>query len=78
MSKTSTIARMRRNGGLVRIKPDGTQEAIETPSRAPRSAAEIEAAAQRDSENPPLTEVRTGQLLKACRGIPPLSFPNAG
>ena len=67
MSKTSTIVRMHRNGGLVRVKPDGTQEALETPSLAPRSAEEIEAAAVRDPENPPLTEVRAGQLRPAPR-----------
>ena len=61
MSKTATIARMRRNGRLVRVKPDGTEEPLETPALAPRSAAEIEAAAL-DPENPPLTEARTGQL----------------
>ena len=55
MSKTSTIVRMRRNGELVRVKPDGTEEALKTPSLAPRSAAEIEAAAVRGPENPPLT-----------------------
>ena len=62
MSKTSTIARMRRNGRLVRVKPDGTEEPLETPALAPRSAAEIEAAPALDPENPPLTEARTGQL----------------
>jgi hypothetical protein len=55
MSKTTTIARMRRSGGLVRIKPDGTEEALDAPPLAPPSAAEIEAAARRDHENPPLT-----------------------
>ena len=67
MSKTSTIVRMHRNGGLVRVKPDGTQEALETPSLAPRSAEEIEAAAVHDPENPPLAEVRAGQLRPAPR-----------
>ena len=58
MSKSTTIAKMRRSGGLVRIKPDGTEEALDTPPLAPLSAAEIEAAAARDHENPPLTDAR--------------------
>ena len=45
MSKSTTIARMRRNGRLVRVKPDGTEEALDTPPLAPLSAAEIEEAA---------------------------------
>jgi len=64
MSKTSTIARARRNGRLVRVKPDGAEEALDTPSLARRSAAEIEAAAARDLENPPLTDARVGQLRR--------------
>jgi putative transcriptional regulator len=58
---------MRRNGGLVRVKPDGTEEALETPSLAPRSAEEIEAAALRDPENPPLIQARAGQLRPVPR-----------
>lgn len=66
MSKSITIARMRRNGGLVRVKPDGTEEALDTQPLAPMSA-EIEAAAARDHENPPLTDARPGQLLPVPR-----------
>ena len=62
MSKRSTIARIRRNGRLVRVKPDGTEEALDTPPLAPMAAAEIEATAARDHENPPLTDARPGQL----------------
>jgi putative transcriptional regulator len=57
---------MRRNGGLVRVKPDGTEEALDTQPLAPMSA-EIEAAAARDHENPPLTDARPGQLLPVPR-----------
>jgi putative transcriptional regulator len=53
---------MRRKGGLVRVKPDGTEETLDTPPLAPLSAAEIEATAARDHENPPLTYARPGQL----------------
>ena len=67
MSKSTTIARMRRNGGLVRIKSDGTEEALDTPPLVPLSAAEIEAAAARDRENPPLTDARPGQLRPVPR-----------
>jgi putative transcriptional regulator len=62
MSKTSTIARMRHDGRLVRVKRDGAEKALDTPSLAPMSAAEIEATAARDHENPPLTDARAGKL----------------
>jgi len=41
---------MRRNGKLVRVKPDGAEDALDTPSLAPMSAAEIEttSASRRD------------------------------
>jgi putative transcriptional regulator len=58
---------MRRNGRLVRLKPDGAEEALSTPSLAPMSAAEIEAGAARDRENPPLTDARAGQLRPVPR-----------
>jgi len=67
MSKTYTIARTRRNGRLVRVKPDGAEEALNTPSLAPRSAVEIETAAARDPDNPPLTEARAGKLRPVPR-----------
>ena len=58
---------MHRNGTLVRVKPDGAEEALDTSPLAPRSAAEIEAAAARDPENPPLTKARAGQLRPVPR-----------
>ena len=67
MSKTSTIARMRRNGRLFRVKSDGSEELIDTPRLDRRSAAEIEVAAARDRENPPLTNARAGQLRPVPR-----------
>jgi putative transcriptional regulator len=66
MKKTNIIARMQFNGRLVRVKPDGTEEALDTPALTSRSAAEIEAAAARDPENPPLTEA----TLKRLRPVP--------
>jgi hypothetical protein len=67
MSKSTTIAKMRRNGRLVRVKPDGTEEALDTPPLAPMTAAEIEAVAASDHENPPLTDARPGQLRPVPR-----------
>jgi putative transcriptional regulator len=58
---------MRRNGVLVRVKPDGGEETVDIPPLAPRSAAEIEAAAARDPDNPPLTEARAGRLRPVPR-----------
>jgi putative transcriptional regulator len=65
--KTSIIARMRRNGSLVRVKPGGAEEALLTPPLVPRSAEGIQAAATRDRDNPPLTEARAGQLRPVPR-----------
>ena len=67
MSKSTTIAKTRRNGRLVRIKPCGAEEALDTPPLAPMTAAEIETAAARDHENPPLTDARPGQLQPVPR-----------
>lgn len=67
MSKTTTIAKMRREGALVRIKPDGTEEALDTPAVAPMTGQEIEVAAARDRDNPPLTAARPGQLRRVPR-----------
>jgi putative transcriptional regulator len=58
---------MRRNGRLVRVKADGAEVALDTPSLAPMSAAEIEATAVGDPENPPLTEARAGRLRSVPR-----------
>jgi putative transcriptional regulator len=66
MKKTSTIARMHRDGGLVRLRPDGAEEPLATPSLARWSAADIDAAARRDPENPPLTG-RAAKLRRVPR-----------
>ena len=58
---------MRRDGKVVRVKPDGTEEVLDTPPLAPMDAAEIEAAAARDAENPPLTNAKPGQLIPVPR-----------
>jgi putative transcriptional regulator len=53
---------MRGNRGLVRVKADGAEEALDTPPLAALRADEIEAIASRDHENPPLSDARPGQL----------------
>ena len=58
---------MRRDGRLVRLRPDGIEVALESPTLAPRNAAEIEADAIRDTDSPPLTEARTAQLRPVPR-----------
>jgi putative transcriptional regulator len=58
---------MRRSGKLVRVKPNGVEEALDTPALAPMTAAEIEAAAACDHENPPITDARPGQLRSVPR-----------
>jgi len=58
---------MRHEGAPVRVKPDGTEEALDAPPTAPMTAQEIEAAASRDRENQPLTAARPGQLRRVPR-----------
>jgi putative transcriptional regulator len=58
---------MRRNGRLVRVKPGEAEEVLAIPSFVPMSAAEIETAAARDHENPPLSKAKAGQLRPVPR-----------
>jgi putative transcriptional regulator len=67
MKKTTTTARMLRDGKLMRRQPDGTEEAVSLTKAAPMSEADIEAAAVRDSDNPPLTPEREAQLRPVPR-----------
>jgi putative transcriptional regulator len=55
---------MRRDGSLVRMNPDGTEEALPVGPLAPMSAAAIEAAAARDRDAPPLTEVDFARMRR--------------
>src|SRR5712691_6642882 len=64
MSKTTTIARMRRDGVLVRVKPDGTEEVMPVEPLAVMTEAEVEAAAWRDPDARPFTPE---ELAKAKR-----------
>src|SRR5271167_3576320 len=67
MSKTTTIARMRRDGKLVRVKPAGVEEALDTPPLAPMTGADVEASAARDRDNRPLLDSTPGQLRPVPR-----------
>jgi putative transcriptional regulator len=67
MSRTSTFARTRRDGSLTRVNPDGSGEALPVESSAPMSAADIEAAAARDPDAPPLTESDVARLRRVPR-----------
>ena len=55
MSKTTTIARTRRDGVLVRIKSDGTEEVMPVEPLAPMTESEAEAAAWCDPDARPFT-----------------------
>ena len=61
---TTTIARMRRDGTLVRVNPDGTEEVMPIPAPTPMTEAEIEAAAWADPDARPFTPE---ELAKARR-----------
>ena len=66
MNETTTIARMRRDGVLVRIKPDGTEEVMPVTPLAPMTPEEVEAAAAADPDARPFT----AEELTKVRRIP--------
>jgi putative transcriptional regulator len=66
MNETTTIARMRRDGVLVRIKPDGTEEVMPVTPLAPMTHEEVEAAAAADPDARPFT----AEELAKVRRIP--------
>ncbi len=55
MSKTTTIARMRRDGVLVRVAPDGTEQVMPIPPPTPMTPQDVEAAAAADPDARPFT-----------------------
>src|SRR5437016_12386875 len=67
MSKTTTIARMRRDGVLVRIKPDGTEEGLPVEPLAPMKEAEVAAAAARDPDARPFTPEELAKVKRIPR-----------
>ena len=67
MSKTTTIARMRRDGVLVRIKPDGTEEVMPVEPLAAMTPEEVEAAAWRDPDARPFTPEELAEVKRIPR-----------
>jgi putative transcriptional regulator len=66
MKKNSTKARIRADGTVVLVNPDGREEPLSVTAILPRSEVEIEAAAADDIENPPITP----EQLKRLRPVP--------
>lgn len=67
MSKTTTIARMRPDGTVVEILPDGTERPFpETPMR-PMTDEEVHAAAMRDPDARPMTDEEFRRARKVPR-----------
>lgn len=66
MKKNSTTARIRADGTVVRVGPDGREEPLSVTAITPKTEAEIEAAAADDIENPPITP----EQLKRLRPVP--------
>ncbi len=67
MSKTTTIARMRRDGVLVRVKPDGTEEEMPIPPPTPMTEEEVEAAAWADPDARPFTDEERAKVKRVPR-----------
>jgi putative transcriptional regulator len=67
MSKTSTIVRMQSDGTLIRIRPDGTEEAVAVPPLASLDDEAITAAAVRDPDAQPLTDADLTRMKRVPR-----------
>ncbi len=67
MNETTTIARMRRDGVLVRIKPDGTEEVMPVTPLAPMTPEEVEAAAAADPDARPFTAEELAKVRRVPR-----------
>jgi putative transcriptional regulator len=67
MRKATTIARMRRDGAIVRVKANGSEETLPVLPLVPLTPAQIEAAAVSDPDNPPLTKARRARLRPVPR-----------
>jgi putative transcriptional regulator len=65
---TTTIAKIRKSDRkLVRVHPGGREEILRKRPIRPMTEEQIEAAARRDPDNPPLTESRLKQLKPVPR-----------
>jgi putative transcriptional regulator len=68
MSKTNTIVRMRRDGSLHRVMPDGGDVPMPVPDpRPPMTEAEVHAASLADPDAQPLTEACMGRMRPVPR-----------
>jgi DNA-binding transcriptional regulator YiaG/superfamily II DNA or RNA helicase len=67
MSKTDFTVRTRPDGKLVRRLPDGTEEVLDVAAPAQKTAAEVEAGARDDSDNPPLTQPKLQGMKQVSR-----------
>lgn len=67
MSKPDTTVRMRPDGSLQRLLPDGSTVAISIPPAAPMTDAGIEAAARSDPEAAPLTDADFARMRPVSR-----------
>jgi len=70
MSKTDIIARMRRDGTVVEVLPDGIERPFpDTPMR-PMTEAEVRAAALADPDAQSLTEEKLARMKRVTRQDP--------
>ena len=67
MNETTTIARMRRDGVLVRVKRDGSEEVMPVTPLAPMTPEEVEAAAATDPDARPFTAEELAKVRRVPR-----------
>lgn len=67
MSRTNIIARMRRDGALVRVKPDGTEEVLPVEPLAAMTPEQVEEAARADRDAQPLTAADFQRMRRVPR-----------
>lgn len=67
MSKTTTIARMRRDGTLHRVQPDGTERPMPLPPMRPMTDHQVRRAALRDPDAQPLSDADMTRLRRVSR-----------
>jgi putative transcriptional regulator len=67
MSKTTTIARMRSDGTVAEVLPDGTERPFPDTATRPMTEEEVHAAALKDPDAQPLTEERLSGMKPVPR-----------